>query len=286
MKKIFYVLLASLVMITSSRAGTVNLYQMATPSGSQSQGNFTICGTENRSFFITYTFSAHNSCWPNRYKVTFKLFKNGVEINSSSLQVSSTFANQGFYNISTTPGIYSAQVTLERRPCAGAWYTAETLTSNTITASTLAVPNFSINTIAAVDPAISPVPSIECNAGLITIDASTTTCETTYWLGIWETTSNWWERTYQYEWGGWFQGEAPNYINLQNLASTSGSRWGNGPNSRKNNVLMGGKITNASDPSTVAINPSFIGKDRYYTVEICTGEPTWTCKKIQIKLVW
>lgn len=141
-----------------------------------------------------------------------------------------------------------------------------------------ATPNFTINSTAAVDNP-TPVPLVTfLPTEVITIDASGTTCESNYWVGIWETTSNWWERTYQYEWGGWFQGQAPASINLQALAATSGDRWINGPAARKNNVLIGGKI---SGSATVSFN----GQDRYYVVEVCTGEPTWTCKRIQIRIL-
>lgn len=279
MKQFLLTIAFGVLIIKNSFAGNVTLYHMSTPTGTQLQSNFMVCGSENHSFLAKYTFTFHSSCHPNRYRTTFKLLKNGVEIASfPAATLSSTFSNQGFYDLAVSPGTYTVSAILERRPCAGGWYTAETITSNSIVVSTNATPNFTINGVAAGDPA-SNVPSIVCNAGLITVNALNTTCESTYWIGVWETTHNWWERTYDYEWGGWFQGNAPANINLQNLATTSHERWINGPGSRKDNILMGGLITGST-------TPSFIGQVRYYTIELCTAEPSWTCKKIQIKVVW
>lgn len=279
MKKRIIILLIGVLIAVKSIAGNVILTQMAIPSGTQSQSGFSVCGSENHSFFVSYTFSSHSSCIPNRYRTTFKLYLNGVEISAtSSFTGSSTFSNQGFYNITTQPGTYTAQVILERKPCIGNWYTAETLSTNAIVVTSIAAPNFTVNGVAAsADP--NNIPSVTVNAAMITIDASNTTCERNYWVGVWETTHNWWERTYKYEWGGWFQGQAPNNINLQYLATTSHERWINGPGNRKDNTLIGGIITDAT-------TASFIGQERYYTISICTGEPSWTCKQIQIKVTW
>jgi hypothetical protein len=278
---------ASLIFPLNSFGGTAVLEQSpltnSTSTASYSTSNFTVCGSQNRTFLITYNFSPHKSCWNDRYKYTFKLYKDGNlllstpgYLSSSSGQKQYIFGLGGTLNV--TPGVYTAQAVLQRRPCAGAWYNAETITTNSITASSTATPNFSINGTAATDGP-NNVPSIVCNAGTITANASNTTCEASYWVGVWETTQNWWERTFDYEWGGWFQGQAPNNINLQNLATTSSQRWISGPNSRKDNILMGGVITGAT-------TPSFIGKERYYTISVCTAEPTWTCKIMQIRVTW
>ncbi len=142
--------------------------------------------------------------------------------------------------------------------------------------------NFTINGTAAVDPNTGNVPSIICQAGIINMNLLSIGCQPTYWVGVWETTGNWWDRTYDYEWGGWFPIPFPSNINLQSLSTSSSSRWINGPNTRKDNILMGGIITHVTSPGL----PSFIGGDRYYTIEVCTSVPSWTCKKIQIKVVW
>lgn len=276
----------SLLFPLSSFGGTATLEQsplVHPPFGTSfSTSNFTMCGSQSRTFQINYNFSSHSSCWKDRYRYTFKLYKDGGLINTTIAYTTSSLNQKYIFGIggslTATPGTYSAKAILERRPCVGAWYTAETITTNSIVASSSATPNFSINNVVATDDP-DKVPSIICQAGTITVDASTTTCETAYWVGVWETTHNWWERTYDYEWGGWFQGQAPNNINLQNLSTISSQRWISGPNSRKNNILMGGLIT-------AATNPLFIGKERYYTISICTAEPSWKCKNIQIKVVW
>lgn len=274
----------------TSFAGTAVLKQSPithpTDLSSYSTSDINVCGSQQMTFLISYTYSSHSSCWSDRYRYTFKIYKNGVLIYSTPKYLSSSTSQKDFIfgyaigpTIIVTPGTYTAEAILERRPCVGAWYTAETATTNSIIATTTATPNFTINGTAATDPSSGSIPSIICNAGSITVNAASTTCETTYWIGVWETTHNWWERTYDYEWGGWFTGQAPNNINLQNLSTTSSSRWINGPNPRKDNILMGGVIANAT-------TASYIGQDRYYTIELCTGEPSWTCKKIQIKVVW
>lgn len=263
---------------TESFAGNISLFQMSAPGGTHSTSNFTVCGSSTWSFFVTYSYSSHNSPYPNRYRTTIKLYKDGSEIDAYVATLSSTYSNQAFYNITVSPGTYTATATLERRPALGGWYTAETITSAAISVTSTAAPNFTIKTAVAVNNP-NPVPLVAfLPEEVITINASGTTCESNYWVGIWETTSNWTERTYQYEWGGWFQGQAPANINLQALAATSGDRWINGPASRKNNVLIGGKISGSA-------TASFNGQDRYYTVEICTGEPSWTCKRIQIRIL-
>ena len=284
MKKIFIFLLLGIVVTNICRAGTVNLYQVSS-SGVQSQSDLVICGSQTHSFFIAYAFSSHNSCWANRYRVTFKLYKDGVEINSANFTVASTYANQGFYSFNVIPGAYSATVKLERRPCAGAWYTAETLNTNNINVNSIATPNFSIKGTLA-SSSTSPVVNFS-NGEIIKLDASSTTCESKYWVGVWETGINWWERTYAYEWGQWFSGQATSIINLQQLATTPINYYQyNGDITRKGQVLFGGTISSVLPPSGSTLllpyQSSLLGQPRHYTVEVCTSEPVWTCKKIQI----
>lgn len=278
MKKLILIVLVTITNIVN--AGTVNLYHGTTPS---TQSNFTVCNSQTDSFYITYTFSSHSSCWANRYKVTFKLFKDGIEINNSYLTVSTTFANNGFYNFTVTPGTYTAQVILERRPCAGAWYRAETLNSNAIVVSSPVTIDFSIKGVLATatnHPTVNFV-----NGEIITIDASNTACESNYWVGVWETGTLAWERTFAYEWGQWFTGNAPANINLQQLATNSPNySLYNGDVARKGQILFGGFINSVfPGPDTTALQPyqaGLVGQARYYTVEVCTATPSWSCKKI------
>jgi hypothetical protein len=282
MKKII-VLILGLFLNNICKAGTVNLFQFAS-NNVHSQSNFSVCGSQTHSFFIKYTFSSHSSCWSNRYRIKFKLFKDGTQINLGFEDVNLTFANWSFNNLTVTPGAYSATVTLERRPCAGAWYTAETLSTNIINVSSTAIPNFTINGTVATEANV-PILNFS-NGDIITVDATNTSCESRYWVGIWETGTNWWERTYDYEWGQWFSGQAPTNINLQQLA-TNASNYSlfNGNIARKGQILFGGTINAISPPPnspTLPYQLGLIGQPRRYAVEVCTNEPTWTCKKIQI----
>lgn len=248
---------------------------------------FPVCVTEFRDFYIAFDNLGTPDGWtcnPNPYRITINFYKNNNDlITSYQMQTSGTYLNfpaSSLLNISVSPGTYYAVAKFEIKKCLKSWSVVGTYTSNVITVTSLApTPNFTINGVVATDGTNNTVPSIICNAAIITVDASNMTCESAYWLGVWETTSNYWQRTYNYEWGGWFQGSAPNNINLQYLSTTSHDRWINGPNSRKDNILMGGLIG-------AALDPSFIGQDRYYTIEVCTGIPTWTCKRIHIKVVW
>lgn len=148
-----------------------------------------------------------------------------------------------------------------------------------------ATPNFSIKGILA---SSSTIPLVNfSNSEIITIDASNTTCESKYYVGVWETGTNWWERTYAYEWGHWFSGQAPAAISLQQLATNS-NNYSNfdGDIVRKGQILFGGNISTVLPPpgSTVLLpyQPGLVGQQRRYTVEVSTYEPVWSSKKIQI----
>jgi hypothetical protein len=137
-----------------------------------------------------------------------------------------------------------------------------------VVASTTATPDFNVNGI-AVPADGSP---INVCASIILINAAATSCETSYWVGIHER-DRWWNRSYQYEWGTWFAGQAPNNISLQKLAANSAAYWINGPASWKGGVLVGGYM----DPPTNSV-------ERHYMVEVCTAEPSWKCKQGLIRV--
>jgi hypothetical protein len=250
-------------------AGTVIFSQSPTPTGFYGATGFSVCGSGTRSFKVSYNYGYNPSgSWgPNPYRMTARLFKNGNQIANSSFQGSSAWTNQLFYNLGVSPGTYSATMQFEQHKIFG-WITIETLSTNIIVANTTASPAFDVNGL--------PVPAdgspIDVCAGTIRINAAATTCETSYWIGVHETDRSW-NRTFQYEWGTWFSGQAPNNISLQQLATNSAGYWIYGPANRQGSTLVCGYL----DPPNDSV-------ERYYTVEVCTAEPSWQCKVALIKL--
>jgi hypothetical protein len=263
------VLIVGLLLTTPLLASTVSLTQSATPSGTYSTGGFGLCSSATRSFRVSYNYGSNPSgSWGlNPYRMTARLFKNGNQIATSTFQGSSAWSNQSFYNIGVTPGTYTATMQFEKRKLSG-WTTVETVSTNSIAASTTATPSFDVNGI--VVPADgSP---IEVCASFIRINAAATSCETSYWIGVQER-DRWWNRTYQYEWGAWFGGQAPNNISLQQLATNSASYWISGPASRQGSTLIDGYL----DPPDNSIQ-------RHYVIGVCTAEPSWQCLSALIRV--
>lgn len=123
-----------------------------------------------------------------------------------------------------------------------------------------ATPSFTINGMSP-PPDNSPLSVCASN---VTINASATSCESKYYIGVAES-DLWWNRTYDYEWGKWFSGEAPSSLNLQQLATTySYAPNFTGSPARQGSPLIGGNLP--------------AGGSRYYRLSVCTGEPSWTCK--------
>jgi hypothetical protein len=146
-------------------------------------------------------------------------------------------------------------------------YGCTPLTDQVTVNMTPATPNFSLKN-SSVDPGIAaPATLWGICASYIHLNASATTCETRYWIDVQELDGST-NRTYQYEWGKWVQGEAPIDIDLQSLAASSGDYWINGPDARKDNILIGGNVE---------VYPFDM---RRYRVSICTDQPSWTCKSI------
>ena len=199
--------------------------------------------------------------------MTARLYKDGNQIGSSTFQGSAAWSNQFFYNTGVSPGIYTASIRFERRRWVG-WRDVETVNTNSIAVNTVATPKFNVDG--------KPIPGngapINVCASHIGVNAAATTCETKYWVGVWETNLGW-QRTYKYEWGLWNSGQAPDSISLQQLSANSAAYWINGPANRKGNVLFCGFL----DAPTNSI-------ERYYKVEVCTTEPSWQCKHALLKL--
>jgi hypothetical protein len=259
----------SLLLTRPLLASTIALSQSATPAGSYSASGFSICSSGNRSFKVSYNYGSNPSdSWGlNPYRMTARLYKNGNQIGSSTFQGSSAWSNQFFYSLGVSPGTYTATMQFEKRKFSG-WSTVETVSTNSIVVNTTATPDFDVNG--------TPVPAdgspIDVCAGVIKINAAATSCETSYWIGVHETDRSW-NRTFQYEWGTWFSGQAPNNISLQQLATGSASYWMYGPPNRQGSTLLGGYL-----------DPPNNSAERYYTVEVCTIEPSWQCKVALIKI--
>jgi len=278
MKKIFLLLLIT-GLYTQSYAGwaTMTHYQTSIPTGYY-QTNFNVCVSAVKKFRLYYSYCDGFDCAPNNlcvgnpnYRFQVTLQKNGAYVADHTFQGSTYWTYDFFDNITVTPGAWRFKVVYQKSNLLCQWVNIETIYSNVITVgATPASPNFKLITTSGTYTAPTPPPAAVCGSSL-TIDASTTTCETDYWVGIWETDVNS-NRTYQYEWGKWFSGQAPNNINLQALATGSAAYWIHGPANRVGNPLFGGNL--AVPPYTA----------RYYRIEICTDDPSWTCKTMLIRV--
>jgi len=206
-------------------------------------------------------------CANNRYKYETRLYKNGSQV-AIQTQYSNVNSNIAYWNGYTTDaGTYQAFVTsyVQNPACNGLYTLLESnVPSNTfVVTATNGTPIMNIN-------GTSPGGVINVCASNITMNAAATTCELNYNINVQES-DIWWNRTYDYEWGLWFAGAAPNGINLQMLATTySYPAYGyTGSAARQGSPLIGGTL------------PS--GADRYYRVSLCVG-PTWTCTTALIKV--
>jgi len=201
--------------------------------------------------------------------MTVRLFQNGNQIASTTYQWASAWTNQFFYNVSVSPGTYTATVKLEERKIFG-WTTLETVSAiNSVVASAIpANPAFDIDGV----PATGNGAPIDVCASRITVNAAATTCETNYWVGVHEMDR--WNWTGKYGWGIWTAGQAPNGISLQQLATNpAGYSAFQGLAGRKGEALFGGYL----DPPGNTV-------ERYYWVEVCTAEPSWQCQFGLIKV--
>jgi hypothetical protein len=255
-----------------ANAQLLEFYQRSSSSGSWSQSSFYYCGsTGSRDLAVEFYY-----CHPtypkdicdiggvgaNPYKIKAIIYKDGVEVTSKEYRTSKVWANFFFYGFSVSEGTYKARVIAKKRKLFS-WETVYDSYANSIACIKIAAtPNFNING--------STADVIEVNASSITVNAAATTCESKYYIGVAES-DRWWHRTYDYEWGRWFTGTAPNGINLQQYSTTySYPPYFTGDASRQGSPLIGGKLDN--------------GNDRYYRVGIATGEPTWVSKTLLIKV--
>ncbi len=255
-------ILAQNIMLEWAEPGTTNY----------SNTNLSICG-ESKNATLKASFSNDPLCpysgWgANRYRYTINLFKDNVLISTRSFQASSCSANEFYNNFTLTEGVYKVNIILEVRGSWWRWRQRRNGTSSLLIVNrTPATPAFTIN-------GIVPIPDepIEVCPEQIIIDPSSTSCEDDYYVGIWEFDYLNWNRPLQYEWGKWFEGQAPASINLQQLSAqySFGNDFLGSVSSRQGEILYGGNLPNN--------NP------RYYHVSICTGYPSWNCASAVIKV--
>lgn len=273
MKKIIY-LIACLLCIQVINAQQLRLDWAAPSTANYSQNNIELCGASRTlDLRVSHVQGGDSNC-PyggfgfNKYRYTMKIFRNNVLINTKMFRASSCWAHIPFYNINLTPGSYRAEIRLETRRFPWGWRTRFTRNTNVIQVTrNAAVPSFTINGVIP-----NPEVPIEVCSNDIIIDASSTTCEDKYWVGVWEFDYDNWNRPQEYEWGKWFNGQAPSNLNLQQLSANHsfGSSFLGNNTARQGEILYGGKLPN--------------GNDRYYHVSVCTGFPAWKCSSAVIKV--
>jgi hypothetical protein len=241
--------------------------------------NFAVCGAATRDLLVEYNFCApvpngpctiNGACGANPYRMNFRLLRNGNQVANTTYTASQAWGNWPLYNFAVQPGVYQAEIRLELRSgfwpfCS--WNPHQTTLTNTFTVTqTQAQPNFNVNGTAI--PTNGSAINV-CGSN-IRINAAATTCETRYMVSIQEC-DQWWNRTGQYEVDVWFNGQAPDNINLQQMAlNYSQPPYFTGPSTRYNTGLFGGNLPN--------------GQPRYYRVSICVNEPNWVCKTALIKV--
>ncbi|MEM9921795.1 MAG: T9SS type A sorting domain-containing protein [Bacteroidota bacterium] len=244
-------------------------------NGQQTDDPITYCAPDTRTFYVYYqycTFFSETPCiggfGANPYRFTITLLRDGDPVATTTAQMSSDWVQRSFSNVNLEGGVYTATVELERRAFPGIWQFVEMRPSSNLVVvnSANVVPNFTVNGNA--------VPSdgtpVNVCASNINMDARQTFCETRYYIGVQES-NRWYTRTFQYEWGRWYQGDAPTSINLQQLSiNNSQAPYYTGDPNRQNSALIGGQLPD--------------GQDRYYRVSLCTNEPSWQCKTMLIRV--
>ncbi|HEV2862799.1 MAG TPA: hypothetical protein VGX48_17415 [Pyrinomonadaceae bacterium] len=246
-------------------AGTASLEWAPANTSAYSAGGIVSCGASKKvDFKVGYSGSnCGGTIGSNPYRFEFFLYRNGVQIGYIPYQqASSCWYNSIFYSVDADAGTYSAIVNFQKRNLSGWVPVSKDYSGNLNASKTPATPAFLINGQLATTSAPANV-TVNIKDP-ITIDATQTTCETTYNVGAQES-DKYWNRTLKYEWWKWFPGDAPNNINLQQLATT----YSNPPD------YLGTDLTRYGTPLFGGdLSP---GVQRYYRVNLCTAEPTWVC---------
>jgi len=277
-----FISLAFFMLITTydAQAQLIQLScQQNNATGSYSTSNFTVCATnpEKRTFKLFYNHCPGGgncieaSMWclgSTEYRYTMTLYdRNSNIINRQQYTATSVWSNSYYYNVPIDhPGEYRGHIKVEKRAWKCQWTSVNSGWSNIIYVRAAATPNFDINGTAIAFPAGNQVIGV-CQDE-IKMNAASTSCETAYNINVQECEANW-TVTGQYGWDRWFQGQAPNNIDLQAIASNP-SAFDNylGDLTRKGELLKGGNL------------PS--GQVRYYRVNICVHP--WVCRTVLIQI--
>jgi hypothetical protein len=265
---VFNLLTAGLLALACSgvaSAGTASLQWAPANTSAYSAGGVVSCGASKKvDIKVAYTGSnCGGTIGANPYRFEFFLYRNGVQIGYIPYQQgSSCWWNGIFYSVDADAGTYSAVVNFQKRNLTG-WHPVAQDNSTTFNASkSPATPAFTIKGQLATANA-HPTVSFNIKEPII-IDASQTTCETKYNIGAQES-DQYWNRTLFYEWWKWLPGDAPNNLNLQQLATT----YSNPPDYLGNDLTRYGTPLFGGDLSP--------GVKRYYRINLCTAEPSWQC---------
>jgi hypothetical protein len=277
MKKLLF---SKCVAVFAALTGTMQTVNAQTASLQFYNGTSSICGVEQKTqdFKVNFSYCVGQieaNCDPslcnvgNPYKAIIKMYRNGSLYNTTEFNLSSTYFYQPLTGFPVAAGTsYYATVQFQRKKnlCVG-YETISQLTTNTLTTPVIqGTPDFNLNGVAV----LPDWQSMDVCASNIKVNAANTTCEKDYFIGITEYGNDWSTRTYDYEVNLWFAGEAPNNINIQNIATTySHPPYFTGSASRQGSPLIGGNLPN--------------GQVRHYSVGVCIG-PTWTCKTAFIKV--
>lgn len=239
-------------------------------SSSYSNNEINICG-ESKRVKLKVSWKNDPNCpysgWgANRYRWTTRLYKNNILISTRASQSGSCWINEIYNDFQVSKGVYRAHITLEVRGWLWVWQTQRSGSAGFNVNRNDAVPSFTINGIIP-----NPEIPIEVCSSKININPSGTTCEGKYYVGVWEFDFLNWDRPNNYEWGRWFDGEAPAELNLQQLSAqhSQGANF-SGDLNRQGEVLYGGNLSN--------------NNLRYYYISICTGYPEWKCESAVIKV--
>ena len=217
------------------------------------------------------------------FRFSWTLYRNGQnagsfssiwDLRGNSFLQNYTFQNT-FFNVIPQSGTYDVRLLVERRSgfIIYNWNTVISETSNSITATTT-MPTHSFIIKSASGAFVPPHPSgspikVSLGSGVI-MDASASSCEPSY-LIIVEESNIAWDRTLKNEWNRWFNGGAPNNLDLQNLTTTYSISDGTGYFS-----LLGGNFT----------SPPFQGQKRYYRIGLQAGGAPWNPMFALIEVDW
>jgi len=272
-KLVFASALLALACSSIAVAGTATLQWAPAGTTAYSTGGVVSCGASKKvDIKVAYTGSnCGGTLGANPYRFEFYLYRNGVQIGHIPFQYgSSCWWNGMFYSVDADTGTYSARVNFQKRTLFSGWVPVWDNSSTFNASKSPATPGFTIKGQPATTT-ISPSVTFSILEPII-INATLTTCETTYWAGAMEIDING-NRTYKYEWGKWFAGAASNNINVQQLATTHSSP----PDYFGTDLWRYGTPLSGGDLSP--------GLPRYYRVNLCTMEPSWACASATLRVI-